>query len=113
MAVRPILQLEREVTIELLPVTDAPATSDWLDISNFPSGSVHVYGEAGNEPTTLTGAVQESNIDLTGAEIVGLAFDETDMPALYVTKPVRLVRVDITAVAGGRVGATFHGARQN
>jgi hypothetical protein len=181
---RQITRLEREVTVEILPPTDAAAEGEWFDIGPFPSGSVHLYsvptrvgefgvgsyeavvrGAGASDALAHTGVVaidrisdtdggpadyeEGVNYQLTGDAVEwlsgGPAETETyyvvyrfnspagldarveqangtlppvptavaTVPTLVLTKPVSLVRVVVADITAGRVGAMFHGARQN
>lgn len=117
--IQPNLQA-RHITEVLRELSTGTGSSHILDLAHFPQGTIQVYGGAGGDaPAGLAGTVQISNLP-DGAWVDFAAFTDANLDDVagpapagsggYVLLPVgpRYARVDVTALAGGKVGVVAH-----
>jgi len=117
--IEPNLQ-RRFVTEVLRELSAGTGRSSIIDLAHYPQGSLQIWGGAGGDaPSGLAGTVQVSNIP-DGAWVDFASFTHANLGSVagpapggsggYVLLPVgpRYACVNVTALAGGLVGAVIH-----
>lgn len=107
-------------TPELRELSTGTGKSKALDLQKFPQGTLQIFGGAGGDaPTGLTGNVEIADV-ADGAWVVFATFTQANLGTIVGPAPggaggfillpvgVRYVRVDVTALAGGKVGVVGH-----